>query len=141
MKWRVYWLAFGVFVMTLAYNAWYWGGAARIADLGPIIATAAAREAPLVDAYLSIGGQLLTWTGQTAAATASAEAAFASLRAPILEQPRLAIDLLFGSHQQTTALSLLRVSHWLCPLTLVIGLFGWLRRPQAIQTHKLGRRF
>lgn len=140
MKWRVYRLAFGIFLVTLAYNAWYWGGAARIPDIGPIIATAAAREAPLVSVYLNLGGQLLTWTGQEAAAQASAEAAFAAARTRILDQPRLVIDTLF-EHRYSTAQTVLRGSHWLCPLALVIGLIAWLRRPKPVVTRKLGRRF
>ncbi len=139
MKWRVYGLAFGIFLVTLAYNAWYWGGAARIPDLGPIITTAAAREAPLVDAYLSLGGQLLTWTGQGGAAETAAEAAFAPARQRILAMPRLAIDDLFGN-RYSTALSVLVFSHWLCPLALVISLIAWWLRPKAIKTRKLGRR-
>lgn len=140
MKWRVYWLALGLFVVTLGYNGWYWGGAVQIHDLGPIIRARAAHEAPLVDSYLSLGEQVLRLTGQVDAARASAEAAFGPARERLLANPGLAMSDLFG-HSYSAAQSVLRVSHWLCPLSLVIGLIGWFMRPRQIDTRRVGLRY
>ena len=140
MKLRVYGLALAVLLISLGYNVWYWGGAARSPDLGPILTTAAAREAPLVDAYLSLGGAVLDFTPWAADAQADAERALAPARQRILDQPRLAIDELFD-HRYDTALSVLVISHWVAPLALLVTLIAWLRRPKAIQTRKMGRRF
>ncbi|PIV32303.1 MAG: hypothetical protein COS34_13795 [Lysobacterales bacterium CG02_land_8_20_14_3_00_62_12] len=139
MKKHFYIVALLVFLASLAYNAWYWGGAAQLADVGPLIRRAAEREAPLVQTYLLVGDRLLGWSGQQAAAAASAEAAFAPARARLLAQPELVIADLFG-HHYSLAQSTLRFTHWLCPVALLVFLIAWARRPQSIKMKSLGRR-
>lgn len=139
MKKHFYIVALLVFLASLSYNAWYWGGAAQLSDLGPLIRDAAEREAPLVQTYLTLGDRFLGLSGQQAAAAASAETAFGPARSRLLAHPELAIADLFAN-SYSGAQSTLRYTHWLCPGALLIFLIAWARRPKAIKMKNLGRR-
>lgn len=139
MKLRLYILAAAIFIATLIYNLWYWGGASAITDLGPIIRASAEREAPIVNMYLFAGEKILAWSGKTEAAKISAESAFGAARSRLVAQPRLAMEDLFGK-RYSSAQAFLLTSHWLCPVSLLVFIITWHRRPKKIQSKQLGRR-
>lgn len=139
MKFRLDYIALGLFAATLVHNCWYWGGARHLKEIGPIIQSVSEHEAPLVQTYAVIGDLVLGWTGMRANAVASAEAAFGPARARILEAPQLTMESLFNE-KFSPALSRLTATHLLCPLALLLWAVGWWLRPRKIQTIKTGQR-
>jgi hypothetical protein len=139
MKFRLDYIAFPVFLATLAFNCWQWGGAAQINDLGPVIAASAAREAPVVQTYGYLGRKTIELLGWQDSARAAAEETFAPARERLLAEPALAMDDLFNENFSSNQVWLTR-THWICPLSLLLALIGWWMRPKKIQTIKTGAR-
>ncbi len=138
MKFRLDYIALPLFLATLGFNCWHWGSTAQLADIGPVIADRAAREAPLVQTYLVIGRYAINLAGAQQRAGEAAEATFGPARDRLLAEPALAIEYLFSERISTTQ-SALRTTHWLCPLALVLFGIGWWRRPKQIQTIRTGQ--
>lgn len=133
MKLRLEYFAAPVFLLSLAYCSWGWGGASLIKDIGPTVSAAAQREAPIVAAYIWIGARSIRLLGSEGSATALAEERFGPARERLLSEPLLAMENMF-SEEFSTGLSWLVRVHWIAPISLLVFLFALWRRPQQVKT-------
>lgn len=139
MKFRLDYVALPIFLASLVFNCWGWGGATLLNKIGPVISESAAREAPLVQTYMVIGAKAIALAGAQASAIADAEATFGPARAQLLGEQALAMDDLFNEHFSPRLDWLIRL-HWVCPLALLLILIGWWFRPKQLQSMGRGRR-
>lgn len=139
MKLRLDFIALPIFLATLAFNSWQWGSVLQVDDIGPIIASSAQREAPLVQTYAYLGSKTIQALGWKEAALAAAETTFGPARERLLSEPQVAMDNLFNKRFSDNQVWLTR-THWICPLSLLLFAVGWWLRPKQIQTIKTGAR-
>jgi len=133
MAFRLDYVALPVFIGTLAFNSWAWGGSTFLPEIGPIIQTSAEREAPLVQTYVFLGRQGITLAGAETSARVAAEERFGPARERLLSEPALAMDDLFNESYSSGLAWLIRL-HWVPPIALLLFLIGWWRRPRQVQT-------
>lgn len=133
MKLRLEYFAAPLFLLSLAYCSWGWGGASLIKDLGPVIHAAAQREAPIVAVYIWVGARSVELLGSEASANALAEERFGPARERVLSEPKLAMDDLFNEKFSPGLSWLVRV-HWIAPISLLVFLISLWLRPKQIKT-------
>ena len=133
MKGKAHLIAGLLFVLTLLYDAYLWGGLARSPILGPIVTQGAQREVSLAGVYLPLGRTAVEAAGLVTGATQFAQARFASLEPALLANPAAAMDTLtsnlpFG----------VRMGYYGAPCLLLLFVILLWRRPRSL--HVMQRR-
>ena len=132
MKRRLHLIAAALFVLTLGYDLWLWGGLARHAEFGPALQKSGRYDVSLASLYLQSGAPLLDLTGLGLRAAADAEAAFRPVLARVRASPMAAMDNL----QQDMPAGA-KACYFGAPLLLVLAVLLWWRRPREVH---IGRR-
>jgi hypothetical protein len=137
MKSRLHVLALVSFAICFLYDIIVWGGVSSLPIVGPGIADSAHREAPIATAYIAIGTPLdaaVPSLGDFANArlTEGLGEGFERIR----DDPTVAMDLIFDSTWNSTH-RWIKAMYWGAPITLLLTVVLWFRRPKAI--HSFGR--
>lgn len=127
MKQRLHLFVTALFVLSLGWNLWIWGGIARHRELGPVIDKAARNEVSLGSLYLHSGAALLDVSGLAPQAAASAEASFGPALDSVRRSPVVAMENL-----QLDQPALVRASYYGAPLLLLATLLAWWFRPREV---------
>jgi hypothetical protein len=138
MRFRLEYVALPVFLLSLAYCSWGWGGVSQLKDLGPLVSKSAQREAPIVATYLWLGEFAIGLSGSQASALAQAEQRFGPARERLLSEPELAMENLFTLSFSPELSWLIRM-HWVCPIALLVFLIALWRRPKQVHTVRRSR--
>ncbi|UXI67465.1 hypothetical protein [Tahibacter amnicola] len=126
-------IAILLFVFAFLWQIIFWGGAATLPTVGPILVQSASREAPLVTSYMFVGERLgdqvpfLRDMGQQ-----WAESAFSPGFERMKQDPDVAMALIFQDTWNATH----RLTRSGVYLTLVLGIVAlvlWLRRPRQVR--------
>jgi hypothetical protein len=126
-------MLFTLFVLCLALDAWLYGSLAREPEIGPILASSARANAPLLHTYIVLGEPLAAYTG--APGQRVADAAFRHAYPSIVASPATAASQLFTQSRGPWR-GLLVVLYWGAPVLLVLTLGAWVLRSR--ETHLMG---
>jgi hypothetical protein len=129
MKRRLHLIAAALFVLSLAYDFYLWGGLARVPGLGPIMLQAAQREVSLAGVYLPVGLAIVDATGLADAAAASAADSFSTAQARVLANPDAAMDAILEGMPPDAA-----AAYYGAPILLLVSAVLWWRRPRVVHT-------
>jgi hypothetical protein len=138
MKRHWHWWVTLLFVWALAYDLVVWGAAGRLPDIGTHLQSSAQRQAVLANIYMSAGGALddaVPILGDWG--TQRAQTALADGRERIMEDPMVAMDLIFSNTWNSTH-AMLKIMYWAAPVLGVIAVLLWSRRPKKVSL--MGRR-
>ncbi len=133
MKRRLYLIAFGLFLPCFAYDLVTWGAMRSLPVVGPSIANAALREAPIATTYLWLGQPLddavppLRKLGAEELSFAFAEG-WSELR----NDPTAAMDLVLGS-SWSAAHGRFKFLYRAAPALLLLAAILWWFRPKPIR--------
>lgn len=122
-----------LFLLVVFWQSLFWGGAAALPDLGPIVRRSAMREAPLVATFVFVGegvGKLappLRELGQ-----GWADRALAPAKERLLADPDVAMDFIFNQSFNATQRTATR-GVYAAPLLLVLAVIAYLRRPRQVR--------
>lgn len=123
----------GLLLLLLFWESLFWGGAAALPELGPIVRRSAMREAPLVATFMVLGegaGKLapsLRNLGQ-----GWADGALAPAKERLLADPDVAMDFIFSQSLNATQRMATRGVYAVLPL-LVLAVIAYLRRPRQVR--------
>lgn len=129
MKGKAYLVAGILFLLTLAYDLFLWGGLSRTAALGPLVTQGAQREVSLAGIYLPVGRLLLDAVGLGPQARDFAQARFASLEPRLLANPAAAMDTLVSGLPASV-----RLPYYGAPVLLLLFAVLFWRRPRVVHT-------
>jgi hypothetical protein len=133
MKARLHLFAIALFVLTLFYNLYLWGGLARTPELGPLMTQATQREVSLAGIYLPLGRILIDAAGLKQTAASFAETRFAGVRSRVLANPAAAMDTILSDLPASVSLA-----YYGAPLLLPLAALLWWRRPRGVHMIRRG---
>jgi hypothetical protein len=133
MKGKAYLIAGVLFLLTLGYNFYVWGGLGRSPILGPLVTQGAQREVSLAGLYVPVGRSLVESAGLHDTAVQFAQARFESLQPRMLANPAAAMDTLMSNLPSSV-----RVSYYGAPILLLVFAYLFWRRPRVV--HAMGSR-
>jgi hypothetical protein len=120
-------------LLVVFWQSLFWGGAAAIPDLGPIVRRSAMREAPLVAGFIFIGegvGKLVPSLRELGQGWA--DRALAPAKERLLADPDVAMDFIFNQSMNATQRTATR-GVYAVPLLLVLAVIAYLRRPRQVR--------
>lgn len=132
MKSRLHAIALVLFAISFLFDIIVWGAVGALGEVGENIADSARREAPLATTYIAIGGVLdsaippLRNFGDAFLSDALSQG-FDRIR----DGTSGAMDLIFEP-SWSAAHGWLKVMYWAAPVTLLLSLILWTRRPRRI---------
>jgi hypothetical protein len=137
MKRYLHWIALLLLLATLGFDAWFWGGAARMPDVGPILRDNANRQAMLTATYMGIGDVVGMVGSLRDSSNRYAAEALAPIGETLRKEPMLAVDRALAG-PGGSGHTLMRILHPLPPVFLLLWIIGLLIRPKTV--HLVGSR-
>lgn len=120
-------------LLVVFWQSLFWGGAAALPDMGPIVRRSAMREAPLVSTFIVLGegvGKLVPSLRELGQGWA--ERALAPARERLLADPDVAMDFIFSQSMNATQRTATR-GVYAAPLLLALAVIAYLRRPRQVR--------
>jgi hypothetical protein len=133
MRKYLHFVLIALFVLLLLAQCLFWGGAAALPELGPVVKRSAQREAPVVSTLMFCGEWLgkalppLADTGREWAAKALEPAA-----ARLKDDPDVAMDFIF-SESLNSSQRMAVAGFYALPLLLVLAALAWWLRPRQVR--------
>jgi hypothetical protein len=133
MRGKLHVILGGLFVLSLLYDFYAWGGLAKTPAMGPVVSDAASRELALASVYLPTGRALVDMAGLSASASQHAQEAFAPVQEHLLANPPAAMETVVNGMPPMQ-----RAAYYGAPLLLLAFAIAYWRRPRVL--HSMGSR-
>lgn len=134
MKSRLHAIALVLFAISFLFDIIVWGAVDALGEVGENIADSARREAPLATTYIAIGGVV---DSVIPPLRGFGDAFLSDALSPGFDRIRDGtsgtMDLVFGP-SWNAAHGWLKTMYWATPVTLLLAVVLWTRRPRAIRT-------